>query len=181
MLESEAHTERGSPSLVGRGIAKPYPQSFESYLKVHKKRNIKQILCYAQRYRDVLDSNDATALLTIQSGALRRHAMEALACLSKYNGCYDRWQEIRKRYSLHWTDGNESLNAMARFFNPNLSLESISHRIRKMIRLAPTPISNIIKFACLVGLRPSEVIESIKLINNSESVAIYYNSSNNPR
>jgi hypothetical protein len=53
MFESEAHTERGSPSLVGRGIAnlQELPScdsnslSFKSYLKSQKKRNVRQIIC----------------------------------------------------------------------------------------------------------------------------------------
>jgi hypothetical protein len=74
-------SERGSPSLVGRGIANPqeYPaQSFESYLKSQNKRNAKQILCYAQRYRTILETGDATPLVGLSSGAIRRHVMESL-------------------------------------------------------------------------------------------------------
>ena len=51
MFESDAHTEteldsgseRGSRSLVGRGIANPQ-EFFETYLKANNKRNIKQIM-----------------------------------------------------------------------------------------------------------------------------------------
>jgi hypothetical protein len=48
--------------------------------------------------------------------------MEALSAYSKYVGCYDKWQDIRKRYSLHWTNGNESITALQRFFDSNLTL-----------------------------------------------------------
>jgi hypothetical protein len=41
------------------------------------------------------------------SSAKRRHVMEALTVYSKYLGRYDRWCEIRKRYSLHWTNIKE--------------------------------------------------------------------------
>jgi hypothetical protein len=53
MFESDAHaesgldsgsgSERGSRSLVGRGIANPQ-EFFETYLKANNKRNIKQIM-----------------------------------------------------------------------------------------------------------------------------------------
>ena len=191
MFESEAHIERGSPrpaakaggNLVGRGIANPQELpscSFESYLKVLKKRNIKQILCYAQRYHSVLEIGDATPLVNLSSGAVRRHAMEGLAAWSKYNGCYDRWQEIRKRYSLKWTDGNESLQSLQRFFNPDLSLDVMLQRIHLMIEKTPTWAGNTIKFACLVGLRPSEVLESVRLLlkddgQGSQIQEPYYN------
>lgn len=50
---------RGSPrpaaraggNLVGRGIANP--QEFLAYLEGQKKRNTRQIMCYAQRYHKV--------------------------------------------------------------------------------------------------------------------------------
>ena len=122
MFESEVHTEQGSPSLVGRGIANPqelpscsFAADFESYLKTQKKRNARQMLCYAQRYGDILKTGDSTRLVNIQSDAVRRHAMEALCIYSKYTGRYDRWQEMRKRYSLKWTNGNESLHSLQRF------------------------------------------------------------------
>jgi hypothetical protein len=106
---------RGSPrlvlarprgNLVGCGIANPQElpvsridMDFEIYLKVQNKRNIKQILCYARRYHRVLETGDTTLLANL-SAATGHHAMESLAILSKYNGYYDKWQEIRKLYSL---------------------------------------------------------------------------------
>jgi intergrase/recombinase len=44
-----------------------------------------------------------------------------------------------------------------------------------MIAKAPIQIANIIRFACLTGLRPAEVIESVKLINRQETLDTYYN------
>jgi hypothetical protein len=40
----------------------------------------------------------------------------------------------------------------------------------------PTPMSVGIKFACLTGLRPSEALESVRLINDKEAFSKYYNS-----
>ena len=40
----------------------------------------------------------------------------------------------------------------------------------------PTPMSVAIKFACLTGRRPSEAVESVRLINNKEAFSKYYNS-----
>lgn len=181
---------RGSPrlvparargNLVGRGIANPQEcllaatvADFESYLKAQKKRNVRQIMCYAQRYHSVLETRDATPLVNLQSGATRRHAMEALVALSKHTGSYDRWQEIRKRYSLKWTSGNESLQSLQRFFNPDLSLDVMLQRIKQIVDKTPIQIGNIIKFACLIGLRPAEVVESVRLINDKEAFTKYY-------
>ncbi len=152
MFESEAHIERGSPSLVGRGIDNQTLDmrftlkhnninSFEDYLKAKKSRNTRQIMCYAQRYSNILDTGDASPLVNLSttSGSIRRHTMEALTAYSKHLGCYDRWQQIRKRYSLHWTDGNESLQALQRFFNPESTLEIMLQRIKEMIACTPYP------------------------------------------
>jgi hypothetical protein len=108
-------------------------QLFETYLKSQNKRNIRQIVSYAQRYHNVLETADVSPLINLQSGAMRRHAMESLTCLSKYLGCYDRWQEIRKRYQLHWTSGDESVKSLERFFNPDLTFDNIYDRIDQMI------------------------------------------------
>jgi hypothetical protein len=122
-----------------------------------------------------LETGDATALMNLSSGAIRRHAMEALTALSKYLGLYDRWQQIHKRYSLKWTSGDESVKSLERFFNPNLTLDNICALIGQMIAKTPLQIANIIRFACLTGLRPREVIESVKLINRQETLGKYYN------
>ena len=100
--------------------------------------------------------------------------MKSLAALSKYLGVYDRWQQIKQRYSLHWTSGNESLEAMERFFNPALSLDSMLSRIKDMIRLLPPFMAQIIKFNVITGLRTSEITESVRLINDKEAFTIKY-------
>jgi hypothetical protein len=101
--------------------------------------------------------------------------MEALAAWSKYTGSYDKWQEIRKRYSLAWTNGNESIQSLERFFNEELTLDIMLQRIKQMVGILPPYIGRTIKFGTLVGLRSTEILESVKLINDSESLATYYN------
>jgi hypothetical protein len=102
MFERQALTERGSPSLVGRGIANPHElfSNFENYLKAQKKSNFKQILCYAEKYANVLETQDATPLVNLSIAAQRRHTMEALAALSKFAGCYNVWKDICVKYQL---------------------------------------------------------------------------------
>jgi hypothetical protein len=129
---------RAGSNLVGRGIAKPYPQStFEQYLKAQRRRNVRQVLCYAKRYHSVLETGDASVLVGLSSGALRRHAMEALTAYAKYSGLYENWCQIRKRYSLRWTNGNESLQAMHKFFSDELTFDVMLQRIKEMMRLLP--------------------------------------------
>jgi hypothetical protein len=134
---NSSNTERGSPSpalrtggdLVGRGIANPQKcllaADFKNYLKSQNRRNIKQIVSYAQRYNNILETGDTTPLVNLSSGAMRRHAMEALTTLSKYRGTYDNWYQTRKRYSLKWTNGNKAIQGLQRFFNDDNSLENM--------------------------------------------------------
>jgi hypothetical protein len=70
-------------------------------------------------------------IANLQSGAVRRRAIEALT-VSKYNGYYDKWQQIRQRYSLHCTNCDESFHALQRFFNTELSLDVMLSRIKDM-------------------------------------------------
>jgi intergrase/recombinase len=90
--------------------------------------------------------------------------MEALTILSKYIGCYDRWQQIRKQYNLKWTNDNESIQALQRFFDNNLTLDSMLSKIRGMIQVLPAHMAEVVRYAVLTGLRPSEACESVRLI-----------------
>jgi hypothetical protein len=50
--------------------------------------------------------------------------------------------------------------------------------VREAIRALPSRMADIIKFNCMSGLRPSEAIQAVKLINNPEHLKTYYNASN---
>ena len=111
--------------------------AFKEYLlkTCNSKNTVKVRMCYAKKYYRVLLANDAKDLLTIGSEQKRLNAMKSITLLSRYLGCYDRWQDIRRRYNMKWTAGNESLHAMQRFFNPDLSLDVMLSWIREVIRL----------------------------------------------
>jgi hypothetical protein len=99
---------------------------------------------------------------------------QPLANLAKYQGRYQVFLETRQRYALKWSSGNNSLQSLQRFFNPDLTLETMMQKVKEMMRLLPPLMSKIIKFACLIGLRPSECVESVRLINDKEAFAQYY-------
>jgi sugar-specific transcriptional regulator TrmB len=149
---------------------------FEQYLIAQKKRNVRQIMSYTQRYHNILYTGDASSLVNLKSGAIRRHCMEALTELSKYLGEYDTWCSIRKRYQLHWTDGDESLKAMARFFNTSNSLENMIQTTRQMVETLPPSMAQIVKLGIVTGLRSAEIIQSARLINNKDTFVKYYDS-----
>lgn len=96
---------------------------------------------------------------------MRLNVMKSLTLLARFLGYYNTWQQIRKRHNLRWTAGNESITAMQRFFNPEVTLEVMLDKIRKMMQVLPLAMASVVKFACLVGLRPWEVCESVRLLN----------------
>ena len=99
--------------------------------------------------------------------------MKSLTLLARFLGYYDSWQQLRKRHNLKWTAGNESITALQRFFNPDLTLDVMIQKVREMIAVLSPVMSEIVKFGVLVGLRPSEIVESVRLLQNSGTS--YYN------
>src|SRR4051812_26568574 len=77
---------------------------FKDYLisQGQSKHTIRNKLQYAKRFYHVLNQENAKDMLNV-SIETRQHAMKALASLSKYLGLYDKWQEIKKRYQLKWS------------------------------------------------------------------------------
>jgi intergrase/recombinase len=68
------------------------------------------------------------------------------------------------------------MQSLQRFFSNELTFNVMLQRIKEMMRLLPTVMARIIKFACLIGLRPAEVVESIRLLNSSlHGDCNYYN------
>jgi hypothetical protein len=50
-------------------------------------------------------------------------------------------------------------------------------KVKRMLQVLPKPMKLVVKHALLTGLRPSEAIESVKLIQNSETFPHYYDAS----
>jgi hypothetical protein len=133
-------------------------------------------MCYAKRYAFVLTSADmmpANLLLQLPPQT-RLNVMKSLTALSRYLGCYENWQQTRKQYNLKWSTGNESLQALERFFNPEMSLDHMIDRVKQMMHVLPLDMSNIVRHAVLTGLRPSEAVESVKLLNSQNNNDYYY-------
>ena len=122
----------------------------------------------------MLDTGDASPLMTSLPGTRSREvALVAIANYSKFLGCYDKFQQLKKRYNLKWNQ-SDSMKSFESFLNPNTNLDSMLSRIREMTEKLPVPMPQIIKFGCLVGLRSSEIIESVRYINDREAFPKYY-------
>jgi hypothetical protein len=61
----------------------------------------------------------------------RHHAMLALTVYSKYTGNYQRWQEVRQAHILKWTNGNESLAILQKYFNQQTSLDYMKQTVKE--------------------------------------------------
>ncbi len=137
-------------------------------------------MCYAKQYAHVLtnskirggereeDQGQHQDLLQL-SPQKRLNVMKSLTALSKYLGCYDQWKNTLKRYNLKWTTGNEAPVSMQRFFNSNL--ESMIQTVKEMMRVLPEPMVEVIRYAVLAGLRPTESCESVRLLNDNTTDA----------
>jgi intergrase/recombinase len=149
-------------------------EGFVSFLRSQGKTSwtIKQTKNYAIKYGHILDTGDASELMSLRT---RHNALSALANLAKYQGRYQVFLEIRQRYALKWTSGNDSLQTLQRFFNPELSLDTMLDWVRKAIAALPADMASIIKFNCMTGLRPAEAVESVRLLNSGNLGCQYYN------
>ncbi|HEX7208369.1 MAG TPA: hypothetical protein VF233_09320 [Nitrososphaeraceae archaeon] len=88
--------------------------------------------------------------------------MKSLAAFSKFSGCYDTWQSIRKQYQLKWTS-TDSLAGFHNMLKQDEDFTDMVEWIKKAIITYPR-FSNIFKFNVLTGLRPAEAIESLNLL-----------------
>jgi hypothetical protein len=95
------------------------------------KATIRETINYARRFASVLDTGDASPLLTL-SPRNKQHAMSALANLAKFTGRYQKFVQIRQNYNLKWSKG-DSVQSFHRFFNEELSFDKMLQRIREMI------------------------------------------------
>jgi hypothetical protein len=98
------------------------------------KVTVKNTVNYAKRFSYVLDTGDASTLLTL-SQRNKHHAMSALANYAKYTGRYDQFLQIRHKYNLKWSKGG-SLQYFERFFhNKELSFDMMLSKVKQMIKV----------------------------------------------
>jgi hypothetical protein len=148
------------------GLASSLPVDFNefAYLEKERKRNWKQILCYAQNYVYVLTTGSAKDLLTLSSSQ-RKHAMEALAALSKFTGRYQVWRQIRESHQLNWSDSEEdNLRFFERFTSGEEDYSAMVAWLKEAIAKLPSPVGNVLVFNTMTGLRPTEACQSISII-----------------
>jgi hypothetical protein len=144
---------------------------FKSYLRKNNNHlGTRDRLKYARKYVNVLNRGDARLLLEL-SHEKRMHIMQSLSALAKYTGRYDRWQQIKQRFQLKWSNG-DSLQAFNLIFNKEKDLDHMLSWLRETCSILPKQYSNVLIFNTLTGLRPSEAYQSIMLIRKCLSIQI---------
>jgi Archaeal phage integrase len=109
-------------------------------------------------------------------GDKRIHIMKAISSLARFTGQVPAWQEMKQRYNLTWSTGNEKLDAFQRFFDNDKSLDSMLKWVRDAIEILPAQMGEAIKWNSLTGLRPTESLQAIKLIKDPVTFKTYYDS-----
>ncbi|MDQ4067850.1 MAG: hypothetical protein M3114_09720, partial [Thermoproteota archaeon] len=142
---------------------------FKQFLLQEGRTNAKttgERIRYAKQFVNVLQTGDAQPLVQVTPDK-RIHAMKGLASLSRFLGCYDTWLQIRQRYNLKWSTGNENLAAFQRFFDDSKTLDTMLQWVREAVKVLPEHMAAIIKFNVLTGLRPAEAIQAVRLLNTT--------------
>jgi hypothetical protein len=135
-------------------------------------------LRYAKQYANVLSSVGIPTELLQLSPNKRIHVMKALSCLAKFVGCYDDWHSVRRKHGLCWSTGTEKIDAFTRFFDTSKDLDTMIQWLRQAMAALPSQYSGFLLFCTLTGLRASECIESVRLLNGHQ-MTDYYNPEQN--
>ena len=127
----------------------------------YQKTTLRTHKCYSRKYAHILTDGNAQELL-ILSNRKRQMVMAVLASLSKFMGCYDYWESIKKRHQLKWSS-NDGLTFFNNITNGQ-NLDSMLKWLKNTISKLPEPDANILIYCTVTGLRPTEACHSIELI-----------------
>jgi hypothetical protein len=140
-------------------------KNYKSYLlNMANKHTANCRLTYSKKYAHILVEGNAKDLLAL-SNDKRLHVMKSLATLSKYLGCYDKWNQIRERYQLKWSNGDD-LNSFTNILNNKTNYSNMIAWVKNTYSVLPKEYGNILLYCTLTGLRPDEACKSIQLIHN---------------
>ena len=85
---------------------------------------MKTRIAYARKCYNLLVTGDFSEIMEF-SNDKKKHIMKSLALLSKYLGCYDKWQEYKNRYQLKWTVSRDSLTSFQNITNQDKEFSSM--------------------------------------------------------
>ena len=145
------------PSLDG------FQKYLESSLKLEK-ATVRNRMVYARKYYNLLQTWNLSELAKL-SNEKRGHIMRALSLFSKYQGQYEKWQQVRHNYQLRWSS-TDSLKSFHNITDENTNIDKMMDWVKSSIKEFPR-LTNILLFNTLTGLRPTESVESLNLFSTS--------------
>jgi len=142
---------------------------YQEYLgKNFNKHTAKARYSYSIKYYKVLTNGDASSLVVL-SYDKRMHVMKALATLSKFLGCYDKWKDIVQNYHLRWSDRSngagtsQGLEIFHKIYGNDNYQEMIIQLKDACLKL-DKKYSSVLLYCALTGLRPAEACSSLVLL-----------------
>jgi intergrase/recombinase len=156
-------------------------QQFHSFLLQRMTaRTAEDRLRYAKQYAHVLGSSQVGSSLLQLSPNKRIHVMKAISCLANFMGCHDNWHSVCRKHGLCWSTGTEKIDAFTRFFDSSKDLDTMIQWLRQAMAALPIQYSRFLLFCTMTGLRASECIEAVRLLNKmNEYTTLYYNPEQN--
>ncbi|NWG36016.1 integrase [Nitrososphaera sp.] len=140
-------------------------KNFKTYLLQNQnEKTAYDTFSYARRYAHVLAETNAQELLQL-SDDKRKHAMKALAALSKFMGCYDMWEMLKERHQLKWSN-SDGLEAFHAIINNDANYKVMMEWLKDACSKIPASYANMLLYDTLTGLRPGEAIMSIYYVQN---------------
>ncbi len=149
--------------LECKGINDELWSNYVSWLlKTHRRANANEILRQSKKYSVILDNPNMASKLLLLSKDMRRLAMSSLSNLSKFTGGYDKWKQTIRNYGLKWKNTN-NLETFLSILNTNL--EETETWLKQVIKGLPKEYSTVLVFDALTALRPTEAVNSCRLIS----------------
>ncbi len=161
--------EPGIVALRGQGkLRQPtfdgdFWSNYQKYLANNVNlKTAKDRITDAKKYYSILVSEeDSNMQQLLQFPEQKRvFVLKALATLSKFLGCYDQCKKLRENYQLKWSGNN--IDAFSHMMQTNI--DAMIDWVKKATAVLPIDYGNLILYNTLTGLRPTESIDSLKLL-----------------
>jgi len=137
---------------------------FELWLmKNHTRRYSKDLMRYVRKFHGVLQNPRRVSQISALPMDTRRLVMSGLANLSKYLGRYEQWKALVRNAGLKW-EKKVSLDIVLDIMNTNL--QDCWVWLKEVLEKIPREYGCVLVFTALTGLRPSEAVNSTKLISS---------------
>ncbi len=120
-------------------------------------------MTYTKKYAYILTRGNAPELFSLTDHK-RMLVMKAMSTLSKYLGCYDRWKDICTKHQLKWAVSAPVQSFFEELVSGGKYYDGMVSWLQNTYSEVPKSYQNILRYATLTGLRPTEACQSIALV-----------------